>query len=337
MPLRTARATAATMTAAATTAVTFIATVIAALTVAAPHAGAASAEPVIRYAGLAGNCLRSDGTRRPCGPWKLWLSDGRVVALPDARRIAKTETGYPAAAPLSISPHGARVAYFREDDGALMIWEAATGRARRVPGVGWPGDLRLVEITLSTRARFVGVYGLRGSRWVDRVVDTVTGRSFTLPEGRRSLRFSPDLKHMLADGQSVTEIYSTATWSVERRWVKQRRTDHLYGDLAPDGVTVATALRTETRGSAGNTVTLHNLATGERSTLSLRLRSGETVHRARWDGAGRLDVLTFSTRHVANRFRTTYTWYRLDRATHGLRRLDSFTATSALWNHRPAF
>jgi hypothetical protein len=284
-------------------------------------AGTASAVPVIRYAGLSA-CRTDDGGRRPCGPWRLRLSDGRVVALPDAHR---TDGDHPARGVMSVSPDGTRAAYFRQRDGVLMIWEAATGRARRT-GVVRPDSVSVTELTLSPRGRFIGIDGEHAVslKPVDRIVDTATGKAFDLPRGYDLARFSPDEKHLMATHVRGAAVYATGTWSV-----RLRRSAYMMGDLGPDGVTVAKARWNAARPSE-NAVTIRNLSTGRKRTFPLRLRRGEAPYRARWDRAGRLDVLTDSYRGPSGDEHHVYTWYRLDRTTGRLRRLDSFTVTSAV-------
>lgn len=303
---------------------------LAALTAAAmllvvPPAEAAAAKPVIRYAGL-GSCLQSDGGRRPCGPWRLWLSDGRVVKLPDARRTV-AEGEYAANAVVAVTRDGAQAAYFRERDGALMIWAAATGKTRRIPKVTWPDDLRMTALTLAPRGRFVGLRGLLlpSEREAERIVDTATGKTFTLPKGYQSWGFSPDGRHLAAGNNRMMVIYTTGTWSV-----KLRRSVYMRGDLGRDGVTVARTFWSD-GGPPRNRVRIRNLATGATRTVSIRLGKGEIPLRARWDAAGRLDVLTRTDRRLSGgEYRRTHTWYRLDRATGRLRRLDSFAIPSSV-------
>ncbi|WP_214408726.1 TolB family protein [Sphaerisporangium fuscum] len=300
-----------------------LAAVMAATSMTTPHAEAASAKPVVRYAGL-GSCLQHDGGRQPCGPWKLWLSDGRVLALPDARRSVADDE-YVANAVIEVSQDGAQVAYFRQSDGVLMIWEAATGRARRIPAVKWPDDLQMTTLTISPGGRFVSMRGVETSEWeVDRVVDTATGKIFTLPRGYQSWGFSPDGRRMLAGDNRTAVIYSTGTWSV-----KVRRSVYLRGDLGPDGVTVA-GTKANDGGSTRNSVLVRNMATGKKSTVPIRLAKGEVPLRARWDRAGHIDVLTRADRRMGGEDRRTHTWYRLNRATGGLQRLDSFVIPSSV-------
>ncbi|WP_214111167.1 hypothetical protein [Acrocarpospora catenulata] len=288
-----------------------------------PHAEAAAAKPVVRYAGLS-SCLQGDGGRRPCGPLKLWLSNGRVVKLPDARRTV-ADNEYVAAAVVSVSQDGAQAAYFRESDGVLMIWEAATGRARQIPKVTWPDDLQMNALTLSPRGRFVSIRGvLVSEREVDRIVDTTTGKIFTLPTGYQSWGFSPDGKHMMSGNNRTAVVYSTGTWSV-----KLRRSVYMRGDLGLDGVTVART-RYNDGGPPKNRVLIRNLATGKMSTIPIRLRKGEVPLKARWDKAGHLDVLTRSDRQVGREYYRTHTWYRLNRTTRQLKRLDSFVIPSSV-------
>ncbi|WP_344866249.1 WD40 repeat domain-containing protein [Planomonospora alba] len=250
------------------------------------------------------------------------MSDGRVLALPDAHR---TDGDHPAMGVMAVSPDGTRAAYLRGSDGALMIWEAATGKARRTE-VTKPDSVRITGLTVSPRGRFVGVEGEYESRALfrDRVVDTATGKTFTLPRGYTLARFSPDDRHLMATHRSGAVVYATGTWSV-----KLRRSAYMTGDLGRDGVTVAKASRNDARPS-GNRVTVRNLATGKKRAFPLRLRRGEAPYRARWDAAGRLDVLTDSYRGPSGRESHTYTWYRLDRRTGRLRVLDSFVVTSAV-------
>jgi hypothetical protein len=282
-------------------------------------AEAASAERVIRHAGLA--VCRDGVGRSSCGPWKLWMSDGRVVALPDAHR---PDGDHPAIAVMAVSPDGTRAAYFRKSDGVLMIWEAATGKSRQTR-VKRPDSVSVTELTLSPRGRFVGMEGEGLSlKPVDRIVDTVTGKTFDLPRGYDSARFSPAEKHMMATHVRGAVVYSTRTWSV-----KLRRSAYLMGDLGPDGVTVAKARWNDVDPSK-NAVTVRNLATGRKSTFPLRLRKGEAPYRARWDRAGHLDLLTDSYRGPSGEEYHIYTWYRLNRTTGRLRRLDSFVVTSAM-------
>ncbi|MBG0815531.1 hypothetical protein [Planomonospora sp. ID82291] len=304
--------------AAATAAVAFTAGLSAAAPVG-TLAGTAPATPVIRHAGL-GVCRNGAG-RRPCGPWRLWLSDGRVRALPDAHR---PDGDHPAMGVMAVAPDGGRAAYFRKSDGVLMIWEAATGKARRT-AVRRPDSVAVTELTLSPRGRFAAIEGegLSG-RPVDRIVDTATGKAFDLPRGYDSARFSPDEKHLMATHVRGAVVYSTGTWSV-----RLRRSAYMMGDLGPDGVTVAKARWNDAR-PAENAVTVRNLATGKKRTYPVRLRRGEAPYRARWDRAGRLDLLTDSYRGPSGEEYHVYTWYRLDRTTGRLRRLDSFTVTSAV-------
>ncbi|GGL31477.1 hypothetical protein [Planomonospora parontospora] len=285
-------------------------------------AGAAPVKPVIRHAGL-GVCRNDDGVgRRSCGPWRLWLSDGRVRSLPDAHR---PDGDHPAMGVMALSPDGTRAAYFRKSDGVLMIWEAATGKARRT-AVRRPESVSVTELTLSPRGRFVGIDGehLVSLKPVDRIVDTATGKAFDLPRGYDLARFSPDEKHLMATHVRGAVVYKTGTWSV-----RLRRSAYMMGDLGRDGVTVAKARRDDVHPSK-NAVTVRNLDTGKRRTFPLRLRKGEAPYRARWDRAGRLDVLTDSYRGRSGEEYHVYTWYRLDRTTGRLRRLDSFTVTSAV-------
>ncbi|MGI5160992.1 hypothetical protein [Microbispora sp. CA-102843] len=289
-----------------------------------PQAEAASAKPVIRYAGL-GSCLQADGGRHPCGPLKLWLSNGRVVALPGARRTAAPDE-YVTAAVIAVSQDGAQAAYFAGKDGVLTIWEAATGRAREIPTVTWPDDLQMNALTLAPGGRFVSMRGGDASeREIDRVVDTTNGKVFTLPRGYQSWDFSPDGKRMMAGDNRTAVLYATGTWSV-----KLRRSVYMRGDLAPDGVTVAAPKWTKAGGSVKNVVLTRNLATAKKSTVPIRLHAGEVALKARWDKAGHLDVLTRSDRQVRGDLRRTHTWYRLDRGTHQLRRLDSFVIPSSV-------
>lgn len=289
-----------------------------------PRAAAASAAPVIRYAGLA-SCLQADGGRRPCGPLKLWLSDGRVVPLPGARRTVGDDE-YVTAAVVAVSQDGARAAYFDGKDGVLTIWTAATGRAREIPAVTWPDDLQMNALTLSPGGRYVGMRGVDASeREVDRVVDTATGKTFTLPRGYQTWDFDPAGTRVMAGDNRTAVLYATGTWSV-----KLRRSVYMRGDLAPDGVTVAGTTWTKTGRSVRNTVVTRNLATGKRSTIPIRLKAGETPVRTRWDKAGHLDVLTRVDRTVRGDLRRTHTWYRLNRTTHQLRRLDSFVIPSSV-------
>lgn len=289
-----------------------------------PQAGAAAAPPVIRYAGL-GSCLQADGGRHPCGPLKLWLSNGRVVALPYARRTVAPDE-YTVAGVIAVSQDGAQAAYFAGKDGVLTIWEAATGRAREVSTVTWPDDLRMDALTLSPGGRFLGMRGVDASeREVNRVADTTTGKVFTLPKGYQTWDFSPDGKRMMAGDNRRAVLYATGTWSV-----KLRRSVYMRGDLGPDGVTVAAPKWTKTGGSVKNVVLTRNLATAKKTSIPIRLRKGETALTARWDRAGHLDVLTRSDRHVNGDLRRTHTWYRVNRSTHQLRRLDSFVIPSSV-------
>ncbi|MGW5262846.1 hypothetical protein ACWEQG_17865 [Microbispora sp. NPDC004025] len=289
-----------------------------------PQAEAAAAKPVIRYAGL-GSCLQTDGGRQPCGPLKLWLSDGRVVALPGARRtVAPGE--YTVAAVVAVSQDGAQAAYFAGKDGVLTIWEAATGRAHEIPAVTWPDDLQMNALTLAPGGRFVGIRGVNAAEWeIERVVDTTSGKVFTLPRGYQSWDFSPDGKRMMAGDNRTAVLYATGTWSV-----KLRRSVYMRGDLAPDGVTVASPKWTKTGGTVKNVILTRNLATAKKSSIPIRLHAGEEALKARWDRAGHLDVLTRSDRHVHGDLRRTHTWYRVNRATHQLRRLDSFVIPSSV-------
>ncbi|MBX6384358.1 MAG: hypothetical protein IRZ07_15525 [Microbispora sp.] len=289
-----------------------------------PRAVAAPAAPVIRYAGLA-SCSQADGGRHPCGPLKLWLSNGRVVPLPAARRTVG-EDEYVAAAVVAVSQDGARAAYFDGKGGVLTIWTAATGTAREIPAVTWPGDLQMNALTLSPGGRYVGMRGVDASgREADRVADTVTGKTFTLPRGYQVWDFDPTGTRMMAGDNRTAVLYSTGTWSV-----RLRRSVYMRGDLAPDGVTVAGTTWTKTGRTVTNKVVTRNLATGKKSTIPIRLKAGETPLRTRWDKAGHLDVLTRSDRTVRGDLRRTHTWYRLDRTTHRLRRLDSFVIPSSV-------
>ncbi|WP_169947446.1 hypothetical protein [Microbispora sp. H11081] len=290
-----------------------------------PQAAAEAAPaPVIRYAGL-GSCPRADGGRQACGPLKLWLSNGRIVALPGARRtVAPGE--YTVAAVVAVSQDGAHAAYFSGKDGVLNIWTAATGRAREVPAVTWPDDLQMNALTLSPGARFVGLRGADAAdREIERVVDTSGGKVFTLPKGYQSWDFSPDGKRMMAGDNRTAVLYATGTWSV-----KLRRSVYMRGDLGPDGVTVASPTWTKTGGSVKNMIRTRNLATAKRSSIPIRLRAGENALKARWDRAGHLDVLTRSDKQVRGDLRRTHTWYRVNRATHQLRRIDSFVIPSSV-------
>ncbi|MFC4531506.1 TolB family protein [Sphaerisporangium dianthi] len=296
----------------------------AAAVAAGPQVEAASDTSVVRYVGM-GACRQDDGGRRPCGPWKVWLSDGRVVALPEARRtVAAGE--YVAQGVVDVSPDGTQVAYFRERDGVLMIWQAATGRARPIPKVRWPDDLRMDALTLSPQGRFVSMRGvLVSEREVDRIADTVTGKVFTLPKGYQSWSFGPDGKRMLAGNNRTAVLYSTGKWSV-----KLRRSVYLRGALGPDGVTVAGTRRND-GGSLSNAVQFRNLATGKKSTVPIRLGKGEFPLAARWDKAGHVDVLARSDRQLGGgEYRRTHTWYRLNRTTRKLQRLDSFVIPSSI-------
>ncbi|MEU8192364.1 hypothetical protein AB0C10_01125 [Microbispora amethystogenes] len=283
-----------------------------------PHAEAAAVKPVIRYAGLS-SCLQSDGGRHPCGPLKLWLSNGRVVPLPGARRTVGDDE-YVAAAVVAVSQDGARAAYFSGKDGVLTIWTAATGRAREIPKVTWPDDLQMNSLILSPGGRYVSMLGVDASeREVDRVADTTTGKVFTLPRGYQAWDFGPDGRWMMAGNNRTAVLYSTGTWSV-----KLRRSVYMRGDLGPDGVTVAGTKWTKTGKTVRNMVVTRNLATGKKSTIPIRLRTGENPLRTRWDKAGHIDVLTRSDRRVGGEERRLHTWYRLNRATHQLKRIDSF-------------
>lgn len=231
---------------------------------------------MIHYAGLS-SCLQSDGGRHACGPLKLWLSNGRVVPLPDARRTVG-DGEYVAAAVVAVSQDGAQAAYFSGKDGVLTIWTAAPGRAREIPKVTWPDDLQMNALTLSPGGRYVSMLGVDASeREVDRVADTATGKVFTLPRGYQAWDFSPDGRRMMAGNNRTAVLYATGTWSV-----KLRRSVYMRGDLGPDGVTVAGTKWTKTGKTVRNMVVTRNLATGKKSTIPIRLRTG----RARCGRAG---------------------------------------------------
>jgi len=290
----------------------------------AAQAAVASAKPVIRYAGIA-SCSQADGGRHPCGPVQLWLSNGRVIPLPAARRTVGQDE-YVADAVVAVSQDGARAAYFDGTDGVLTIWTAATGTARRIPAVTWPGDLRMSALTLSPGGRYLGMRGESLSGWeIDRVVDTVTGKTITLPRGYQVWDFDPAGRRLMAGDNRTAVLYATGTWSV-----KLRRTAYLRGDLARDGVTVAGTTWKKAGRSVAHKVVIRNLANGKRSAIPIRLKAGEVPLRTRWDRAGHLDVLTRSDRTVRGDLRRTHTWYRLDRTTHRLRRLDSFVIPSSV-------
>ncbi|MFC7382445.1 TolB-like translocation protein [Sphaerisporangium rhizosphaerae] len=296
---------------------------VAATPVAGAVAQAVAATPVVRYVGL-GACLQDDGGRHPCGPWKVWLSNGRVVALPEARRtVAPGE--YVTQAVVDVTQDGAQVAYFRERDGVLMIWKAATGKARPVPKVTWPDDLQMSWLTLAPGGRFVGLRGLLPSgREVERLVDTSKGKAFTLPKGYQSWGFSPDGGRMLAGNNRTAVLYATGTWKV-----KLRRSVYTRGALGPGGVTVA-GIQASDSASRKNAVLLRNLATGKKTTIPFLLGKGERLLATRWDKAGHVDVLTRVDRGSGSAYRRTHTWYRLDRTTHRLRRLDSFVIPASV-------
>ncbi|MDP9847166.1 WD40 repeat domain-containing protein [Streptosporangium lutulentum] len=259
-------------------------------------------EILVRYAGL-GDC--------DCAPWKLWMRDGRVIKLPEARVFSVGGRR----APLALSPDGRYVAYFQLKDGALVIREMSTGTVRSVPGVTWSRELRTARLDLAPAGRYVVLGNGRDSQ----VIDAQSGMSSAVPLGLRPWSFSPDAKFVLAvDDSFRAGIYSTSPWGETGRVP-------VGGALSPDGRTVA---HFTARDSA---ISLWDVATGKAITLRpIALPARKIPIRLRWDGEGRLDLQMVTPRRARGRIGVPYAWYRVDPTTGRAWRIGAFTVPSSV-------
>ncbi|GAA4225410.1 hypothetical protein FHR32_003409 [Streptosporangium album] len=262
--------------------------------------------PSVRYAGLNG-CF--------CAPWTLWTWDGQVIRLTDARVF--TGKAGKQRAPLALSPDGEYVAYFRREDGALVIRGMSTGRVREVPGVQWSRRLRATRIDLAPAGRYL----VLGSEQDDRVLDARSGRSTVVPSGLQPWSFSPGAKLMLAvDDEFRAEIYSTAT-------LTERGHAPVGGALSPDGTTVAHFT------SDDSAIILWDVAAGRSGGRQpIPLPAAKIPVRLRWDGPGHLDLQMVVPGKVGNGVDAVYSWYRLDLGSGAAQPVDTFTVPGSVYN-----
>ncbi|MFJ2028494.1 WD40 repeat domain-containing protein [Streptosporangium sp. NPDC087985] len=260
--------------------------------------------PSVRYAGMDG-CV--------CAPWTLWTWGGQVIKLTDARVFAGKAGKQPA--PLALSPDGGYIAYFRREDGALVIRDMSTGGVREVPGVQWSRQLRSTRIDLAPAGRYV----VLGSGQADRVLNARNGRSSAVPPGLRPWSFSPDAKLMLAvDDEFRAGIYSTATLAEKGRVP-------VGGALSPDGTTVAYFT------SDDSAIGLWNVAAGRSGARQpIALPAAKIPIRLRWDGDGHLDLQMVEA--AGNGDNAVYSWYRLDQGSGVAQPVDTFTVPDSVRN-----
>ncbi|NJP92551.1 hypothetical protein HCN51_24350 [Nonomuraea sp. FMUSA5-5] len=260
-------------------------------------AGAISTKKVfVRY--VVDRCPMEEG--EPCTVWRLRLSDGRMIRLPDA--VAPVAT-----------PHGSQVAYYRRSDGALVVHDVTTGKIRAVPG-RWSPSASPLEY-LSPAGRFAVV----GASY--QVVDTSTGQVHTLPfTPDRAISFSPDNAYLIArrppvaGRPEVAEVFSTTTWTVVRRGSK-------FGALRTGGAAVA-YIDAETSGKPAY-IRFWDLTTDRPAGTPVTVPASESPQGLFWDRADHLDVVSYLPRKFHHGMIVRGSGYRWRRANDHLRILDT--------------
>ncbi|MEV5413119.1 hypothetical protein AB0K60_30315 [Thermopolyspora sp. NPDC052614] len=286
---------------------------------AAAQAETTAAKNFVRHAD--DSCRDRKGEYYVCAPWRLYLRNGRVMRLTDARVF--TGTGRKSRAPFALSPHGSKAAYFRLKDNALVVRDVTTGKVRVVPGITWPSNRSMIEI--GPAGRFIILD--RGFSDPYPIVDSYSGRIHTLPVGEVPQSFSPDNKYLLTSRGEFVTVYATDTWTVVRT-----RQAAPSGALHMDGTTVAYIDRGNRK---THYIRFFNLATGRPAGNPIKIPAGEFGSALYWDRANHLDVLS-RVKAGSSGDRTTWRWRRANDAMRVIdtfveRSLDEIDAVAGLW------
>ncbi|MEO3807861.1 hypothetical protein ABGB17_02530 [Sphaerisporangium sp. B11E5] len=278
---------------------------------------------------------------RPCGSWKLTLSNGKTVTLADATvfpRQADGKVDKSSNAPLAISGDGSRVVYFRKSDRKIVWRNAAGGTARALPGKAAkvPKGLGMADlaIKLSREGDRIAIdYNDSDGSLPTLLVDLRGGGTATLPGVKVVQGFSPDGTHVLTTGfteDNTTEftVYDTEGNAGESRVVPQVVSNNAPIALADDQVTVGLVINSLTGGTS--TLRQYDLSTDSVSpAFDLKVPFGETPYRLYWDENGKLIV--WGVRANDDGLADRATARRIDPSTGELTRIDAFPMKPDVW------
>lgn len=293
----------------------------------------------VRYAWLR-SCVVGEFTR-PCGKWKLTLSNGRTVTLADATvnpRLSDGKVDKFTNAPLVISGDGGRVVYFRKADRKLVWRNVAGGPARALPGKAAkvPKGLGMADISvkLSRDGDRVAIdYADADGSLPSLLVDLRGGGTAKLPGQEVVQGFSPDGSHVLTGGlteDNTTEltVYDTEGNAGESRVVPQVVSNNMPIALADDQVTVGLVVTSLTKGRS--TLRQYDLSTDSVSpAFDLKVPINETPYRLDWDPNGKMVV--WGVRVNTAGFADRATARRVDPSTGELTKVDSFPMKPDVW------
>ncbi|MFI6321228.1 hypothetical protein ACIBG8_27075 [Nonomuraea sp. NPDC050556] len=274
----------------------------------------AEATAPVRYAGLT-SCPGKDGKRHICGPWRLWLRDGRTITLPDAqlRSLGTDGREERLRAPISVDAYGRFATYFSKSTHKLVVRDISTGKTTNVaerPSVA----MSSLELLVSPGGRYVVIDPDTGSSPTT-VVESATGKRWSLPDYARVQGFSPDGKLL----RVILDYEETAVYRPGGAEPSGGVTLVGWGALTNDGRTLAGASRTHIRFySTAN-------AMESRRALRIALPAKQSPRRLDWTSATGLTMLTLQEprRFVARSINTR---------TGAVRITDAFTISDHTWD-----
>ncbi|MFI6481555.1 hypothetical protein ACIBH1_26735 [Nonomuraea sp. NPDC050663] len=282
-----------------------------------------AAAPAIqaRYAGLT-TCAKPK--RHICGPWRLWLKGGATLPLRDAQVRSFDEKGRKLAlrAPIAVDAYGRFAAYFKTSTRRLAVRDLHTRKVVSIPGTAGatPRGLLMHELDLavSPHGRYVVVDPVPGTRTTT-VIETATGKTWSLPDYARVRGFSPDgrlLQLQLDFEESVAYRPGDAVPSggaTVTGWVGLRDGGTQLAGVSREGRT------TFVRFYAASTAMEH------RNPVRLTLPRGHEPRHLDWTSSGKLLLLSLKQPG-------SYVSRSIDPATGKIKVVDSFGISTHTWD-----
>lgn len=276
----------------------------------------------VRYAGLT-SCPGKDGKRHICGPWTLWLRDGRTITLPDAqlRSLGTDGREERLRAPISVDTYGRFATYFSKSTHKLVVRDIPTGKTTTVadrPALAM-SDL---DLLVSPGGGYVVIDPSTGTGPTT-VIESATGKRWSLPDYAKVQGFSPDGKLL----RVILDYEETAVYRPGGAVPGGGVTLVGWGALTNDGKTLAGASREGKRGYIRFYATAN--AMESRRALRVALPPKQSPRRLDWTSTTSLTMLTLQEprRYVARSINTK---------TGAVRITDTFTISDHTWDVRLA-
>ncbi|MFE3449990.1 hypothetical protein ACFXJ8_13755 [Nonomuraea sp. NPDC059194] len=243
-----------------------------------------------------GACEIEDEISRACGSWRLRLSSGKVIKVPDAAAtsVDARGRGTDETARFSVSDDGRWIVYERGSDHRLAVRRAAGGRVTLLPKSLTRRGTDILWVRLSpTGDRVLLEYHDDEEKEPGKIVTVATGKIVKLPPADDLEGLSGDGDEALAlrynDDNTTALVAHGTDGSAISQVPPQVVANATVRALAADGRTVAVFTGAKPK------LRLYDLVSDRLgAAVDVRLGKGAEIYHAQWSGQDRLTVKTQS-------------------------------------------